>query len=311
MANAHSMKNLCLSPYLLINTAYHLKEHQQTMLFFFVLSCVNNKIIFKIYGISFLATCILFLLFIYLNHTLNGHFWQTLQQSKSALTAEYCERDQVTHFFRQTINSYSNLMYFFLACVVINIGIHDIKNKIEKQNFIQQFPAITIFFGLCLLYLSFGSTFFHASLTWIGQRADMNATYSICLTLIAISICRYYFKEQVTNKNKALIITVLFVLILIFIQLHVLITSSLLLPILIGIALFITIKNYNNNRNKYKIQIAVLSCFFAVGAFILRMLDVEKIVCNPSSVFQAHALWHIFTGMSSFFLYWFYRSEQA
>ena len=48
-----------------------------------------------------------------------------------------------------------------------------------------------------------------------------------------------------------------------------------------------------------------------IFAFILRTIDVNKIACNPVSIYQGHALWHLFTGMGAFILYWFYRSEKV
>ena len=282
-----------------------------TMLFFFVHSLVSNKTILKIYSIALLTTGMMFLVFLYLNQSFDGHFWQSMQQSKSALCAEYCELDQPTHFFRQTINSYSNLMYFFLGVIVIAVAIYDLTDKRANKNPLQRFPALSFLFGVCLLYLCFGSTFFHASLTWLGQRVDMNATYSICLTLIGISSYRYYIKQTENIANKAVIIIGLISLIFLFIPLHLLVSSSILLPLLISIAVFFVAKNYTNNKDKYKLHFAILSLLLVIGAFILRTLDVKKLVCNPTSIYQAHALWHMFTGMSAFLLYWFYRSEQA
>lgn len=257
-------------------------------------------------------TIAMLFVFLYLNHNLDGGYWQDLQQSKSALTAEYCELDQTTHFFRQTINTYSNLMYFFLGLIVVLFGIYDRKNEnINQQNPIQQFPTISILFGCCLIYLCFGSSFFHASLTWLGQRLDMNATYSICITLIGISLYRLIIKANKSKYLRVMFICCIILLIITFVQLHLLIPGTILLPTLILVLIVFTILNYTKNKNNYKIHLAILSFLFVIGAFILRTLDVKKIGCDPTSFYQGHAIWHFFTGMSAFLLYWFYRSEKA
>lgn len=268
--------------------------------------------ILKIYAIAFTATLLLLFLFIYLNHHFDGTYWETMQQSKSALTAEYCELDQSAHFFRQTINTYSNLMYFFLGMISFLIGLYDRKNYlVSNQNPIQQFPSISILFGCCLMYLCFGSTFFHASLTWIGQRVDMNGTYSICIVLIGISGYRYFIKKSLTDTMKTLLIFSLIAIILFFIELHLLISSVILLPLLVIIVIFFTILNYNKHKENFSISFALLSLLLITGAFVLRTLDVKKIACNPTSFYQGHAMWHFFTGMSAFMLYWFYRDEKV
>jgi len=271
---------------------------------------MQKSTIYKIYGIALLTTSAMLLLFVFLNLHYDGSIWQTMQQSKSALTAEYCELDHYAHFFRQSINTYSNLAYFFLGMIAVLISFYDKTDKIENKNLVQQFPFISCFFGVCLIYLSIGSAFFHASLTWIGQRIDMNATYSICIVLIGISYYRLLIKENASNQFKRIFVGCLFLIILLFIQIHLLISSLYLLPFLILLIICGTVLNYLQNKPNFNISFAILSLLLMIGAFILRTMDVQKIACDPTSVYQGHALWHFFTGMSAFLLYWFYRSER-
>ena len=271
---------------------------------------MQKSTIYKIYGIALLTTSAMLLLFVFLNLHFDGSIWQTMQQSKSALTAEYCELDHYAHFFRQSINTYSNLAYFFLGMIVVLISFYDKKDKTENKNLVQQFPFISCFFGVCLIYLSIGSAFFHASLTWIGQRIDMNATYSICIVLIGISYYRLLIKENASNQFNRMFVGCLFLIILLFIQIHLLISSLYLLPFLILLIICGTVLNYLQNKPNFNISFAILSLLLMIGAFILRTMDVQKIACDPTSVYQGHALWHFFTGMSAFLLYWFYRSER-
>ena len=273
---------------------------------------MQKQTIYKIYAAALFATSLLLLLFVYLNAYYNGNIWSTMEQSKSALTAEYCELDQSTHFFRQTINTYSNLGYFFLGMMVVLISIYDKKNgNTNHANLLQQFPTLSALFGCCLLYLCFGSSFFNASLTWIGQRADMNATYSICISLIAISSYRLLYKENAPESFKRLLIFIILLIIVGFVQLHLIISSSILLPALVLLVTILTTINYLKNKKNYNIQLAILSLLLMIGAYIIRTIDVMKIACDPTSVFQGHALWHFLTGMSAFFLYWFYRSVRS
>ena len=189
---------------------------------------------YKIYAHALLLTLALLLFYLFLNHYYDGSIWQSMQQSKSAITGEYCELDQSKHFFRQTMNTYSNLGYFFLGCIVVLVSFYDRKTPVSiEKNALQQFPLLSFFFGCCLMYLCFCSSFFHASLTWIGQRADMNGTYSICITLTGISYYRLLKKENPSPRFKRLFVGALFCMVLIFIQLHLLISSLFLLPFLI------------------------------------------------------------------------------
>lgn len=260
----------------------------------------------RIFLFSLLFTLVLGLIFFYLNHALGESIWSGMQISKSALTAEYCELYRTGHLFHQPVNTYSNLFYFFLGSIILGLSIKS--TNASNRNSLQQFPALMAFCGFSLIYLCFGSSFFHASMTWTGQRVDMNATYAVCLSCLAIS-SYYYFQLHFTSWIKTLYILVLSLLVIFFVYLHLHVSSMILLPLFIILILFFTLINYNRNKKALSIQFAWLSLLFVIGAFILRTLDILKIVCNPTSVFQGHSLWHIFTGLSAFFLFWFFYSE--
>lgn len=268
-----------------------------------------KKVIYRIYSISFLATLCLLSVYIYLNHHYDGSIWQTLQPSKSALTGEYCEQDNVTHFFRQRMNTYSNLLYCFLGMLVVLIAYHDKKERTGNQ--LQQFPLLSFFFGCCLIYLCFGSSFFHASLTWVGQRVDMNGTYSVCISLVAITYYRLFSSRIPSANFQRVFVGLLVLLVLFFIELHLWVSSLFLLPAMIMLIITGTVINYTKRKTAYRLQSALLSLMLMLAAAMLRSVDVQKIACDPTSLCQGHSLWHFFTGMSAFLLYWFYRSEKV
>lgn len=257
----------------------------------------------RLFFSALLLTLILGCFYFYLNNTHHATIWEGMQISQSALTVEYCEKYLPEKLFHQTINTYSNLFYFFLGVVVIGSAINSKKKK--EKNALQRFPALSFCIGLSLIYLCFGSSFFHASMTWMGQRIDMNATYSVCLSGLAIGLYHHQF-NRFSKKSKPLFLLGLIVLVYLFFYLHLIIPGTILLPILIGCIIAITVLNYIRQPQHFVLSYALLSMLFVLAAFILRTLDVLKIVCNPTSIFQGHSLWHIFTGLSAFFLFWFY-----
>jgi len=271
---------------------------------------MQQQTILRIYIISFLATILMFVVFVFFNNYLDGSVWNGMKICDSRINGVYCELDRANDFFHQKINTYSNLFFFFLGIIVIQIAYFDRKDKtIVPKNLIQQFPLISFFFGCCLIYLCLASSFFHASLTWIGERADMNATYSIAITLIGISCYRLFIKQDTSNKFKIWYVLFLFFIVLLFIEIYLYTSSFVLLPLLILVIVICTVTNYLQNKEKFNVYLQILSLLFMVSAFILRTLDVNKIGCDPTSFYQGHSLWHLFTGMSVFLLYYFYRSE--
>jgi hypothetical protein len=48
-----------------------------------------------------------------------------------------------------------------------------------------------------------------------------------------------------------------------------------------------------------------------IVAFIIWTLDITKILCNPNSWLQGHALWHLLGALAAGLLYLYYRSENS
>jgi Ceramidase len=261
----------------------------------------------KIIVIRSLAyTFAMFLVYFFANSLLNGSFWEGMIISKSAQTAEYCEFNNTRAFFHQSMNTYSNLVYFFFGLIICQLAMEDFKSKIH-QNRLQAFPELSFLMGFCFIYLSFGSAFFHASLTWVGQRVDMNGTYSISILLIIIAIYHVFYKISLSNRAKKGLVIIVLLFILSFYKLALLVSSSVLLPIFILLIWFLTAINYFQFRKERSVILAILSIILIVFALKIRELDVQKINCNPLSLYQGHSLWHFMAGLSSFCSYAFFR----
>ena len=253
-------------------------------------------------------TIAMLLVWICLNNTLTGSIWEGMIISKSALTVEYCEFNHVERFFHQSMNTYSNLAYFFFGILICQIAFNDYKNQgLNGLNRMEQFPMMSVLMGFCFIYLSFGSAFFHASLTWAGQRVDMNGTYSISIILASIGIYHVFYRLELPNKAKNLIVMILLLLIMLFYKIALMVSSSLLVPILILLLLLLIGINYIQFRKKRSLVLAILSFVLIIVAIKIRTLDVQKIGCDPDSWYQGHAVWHLLTGLSSFCSYAFFR----
>jgi hypothetical protein len=247
-----------------------------------------------------------------LNTFLSGSIWDGMTLSKSAINVEYCEFNNVEKLFHQSMNTYSNLAYFFFGVLILLMASEDGKNRgLITLNRLEQFPRLSAFMGFCFIYLSFGSAFFHASLTWVGQRMDMNGTYSISIGLLGIGLYHAFPKIQLTNLQKKLYIGALGVLLLAFFQIHLMISSGVLLPVLILSNLILTLITYIQFRKKYFLLIPILSLVLMVIAIKIRTFDVQKVGCDPHSWYQGHSLWHLLTAISSFCSYAFYKFTKS
>ena len=248
-------------------------------------------------------TLLMLVLWMLANHFLTGGVWEGMEMSKSALTVEYCEQNHCDRFFHQKMNSYSNLIYFFFGIWAILIS------RRSSTHLLDNSPGA--FYGLCMVYLAFGSCYFHASLTLPGQRVDMNATYAINIALVGCNLALLFprfFRQELT---RLIYIPALFCVVLIFHPISLLVSSSILLPSVILISLALQIILYFVSKRNYRIYLVALSFILLMIAFKIRQEDVNKgVICEPNSWFQGHALWHILTACSSFLSFIYLRFDR-
>jgi hypothetical protein len=255
-----------------------------------------------------IGTSILFGISLALDYFLDSSLWEGMVVSKSALTVEYCEFNHPDRFFHQPINTYSNLIYFFYGLVVFQLALKDMKGLGSvKANTVRNFPYLSLLLAANFIYLSIGSAFFHSSLTWIGQRVDMNATYGLTLSLICIGLVVTTVKKDLSARMQLAIVGIMLLLTALFLPLALQISSSILLPSLFLLLFILATLNYLSYRRQRFPLLGILGVVFLVVAIQIRTMDVAKVNCDPYSIWQGHALWHLLTATSSLCLYFYFR----
>ncbi len=243
-----------------------------------------------------------------LDFVLDSSVWTGMKVSQSAVTVEYCEFNHPERLFHQPINTYSNLIYFFYGLLVFQLALKDLKlDGVKGVNSVRNSPYLSILLAANFIYLSFGSAFFHSSLTWIGQRVDMNATYGLTLSLICIGFVQVLVKKQLTKQIQVGLVLGMLLLIAGFLPLALQISSSILLPSLFLILLVLGIINYFQHPSQRSPLLGLLSFVLLAVAIQIRSMDVAKINCDPMSIWQGHALWHFLTATSSLCMYLYFR----
>ena len=254
------------------------------------------------------ATGILFGIALALDYFLDSRVWEGMVVSQSALTVEYCEFNHPERLFHQPVNTYSNLIYFFYGIVVFQLGWKDWKAFANREaNTVRKFPYLSLLLAANFIYLSLGSAFFHSSLTWMGQRMDMNATYGLTLSLICIGWVQVFVKKELSPRMQLGLVGVVLLLIAAFLPLALRISSSLLLPSLFLILLVLGTINFFQYPSQRIPVLGILGFVLLAIAIKIRALDVAKVNCDPMSIWQGHALWHLLTATSSLCMYFYFR----
>jgi hypothetical protein len=260
---------------------------------------------------AFLGTFGLLVIWRIANYFLTGEIWLGLELSKSSIEGEYCELNNNSALFHQSMNTYSNLAYFFFGLIVWQIGVLDRNSpKNNFENKLKAFPFLSMLTGTVFMYLCFGSAFFHASLTKLSKYVDMNGTYGITFMLIAIGFYDVFSKAQLSIKTQRMVIVFLAILVLSFYQWYFLLPSSKLMPILMLLSVILTVTSIVKSYPRKRIFLMILSIALLVWAIQIRTNDVQKINCDPLSIWQGHSFWHLLTALSSFCTYAFYRFQK-
>ena len=252
---------------------------------------------------SLLATLGMALLWWIFEQLTPPDLWQGMKLSKSAFEREYCEFNNPLSSFHQVMNTFSNLTYFFFGFLALQIGLHD--RGRESTNRLSMFPELSLFCGGVFIYLAFGSAFFHASLTQVSQYVDMNGTYGLTFMLIVLGlndVIKFNFQS-----HAGLILILLTLAVLSFYGWYFLIPSSRLMPLMFLISILLSLVSLFKSWNWFRMILLVSSILILFFAIKIRTDDVMKLRCDPFSIWQGHAFWHLLTGLSSFMTYAFYR----
>ncbi|BBM83932.1 ceramidase domain-containing protein [Candidatus Uabimicrobium amorphum] len=202
----------------------------------------------------------------------------------------------------QPVNTWSNLAFILIGLLVLRQG----KKDFIAQSFSNSMSTKRVYsftYGILIVFLGFGSFFYHASMTFLGQVFDLMGMYLLTTFVILYNVERLRpYKASIFIISYLIINTILLCILLTLPQ-----TRRYIFAVLVIVALipeyWIYRKKKTNNR------LLFLAVGLLIVAFIIWILDITKIICSPYSFWQGHALWHILTAMSAGSLYMHYREE--
>lgn len=262
--------------------------------------------------ITVIASVIATLCFYLFKHT---NVWEHYSLGVAGTFEEFCEHNRMDELFREPVNTISNLSYLLFGAICLSFFTND-KTKKNRYNLIVEFPEFSLLMGLSFIWLCFGSFFYHASLSRIGQQFDMAGTYAVCIFPLVYNLLYLslpLFKQNSLSSRNKWAIAAFFLIILLDVLFFIFkwqLNSLYVLPAFIIGIIITTYASIVFVKGKYYnafLFVAVLSCLLA---FALWYADKQKIWCMPYHIIQGHALWHFLTGFSAFNLYLFLRSTR-
>jgi len=163
-------------------------------------------------------------------------------------------------------------------------------------------PAEGVLFAGSLLVVGLGSAFYHASLTFVGQVFDVSGMY-----LVGTFILMHRLAPRVSRSP---IWAVLGFVLANGVLMTAQITTPSLRRVVFGLllvsALVVEWKESRAGRKWLLGGIGLMAL-----AFVLWVVDRQRLVCEPESLVQGHAVWHLLGALASVCLFLSYEAEAA
>ncbi|UJR11853.1 hypothetical protein I4U23_016033 [Adineta vaga] len=258
---------------------------------------------------NYLIFTIPFIVFIFtLSICLIAIRYEWTGQSKQTTTG-YCEKAQ-QGWIKEPINTWSCLGFIVIGLIIASqMQWGSLKNN---ANIFTRSDFMPIFFSSLVICLGPGSMVMHATYTQLGGQLD-----HLSMSFVAAFLVAYSGQRLFCTNIKYFAIIFIFVLITCEISVQLTIKIPMLgaidnlvfaIFILLTFIIEILIVFYQHSNIKKRWGIACL-CTFLISFFIWNLSKNYGLLCDPNSLFQGHATWHLLDALALYFLFLYYISE--
>ncbi len=213
--------------------------------------------------------------------------------------SRFCEIVRQTGI-AQPANSWSCAAFLVVSLWVVKRTNREELNNDFAANWGYFYAAVVALIGL-------GSFWNHAALSRAGGTADVEGMF------LLVSFLSLYALHRLVGLSRTWLISLLVLANIPLTYIASLpgpITDyvfALLVVAVIGLELLVQLSHRYQAKNSY----FWLGFFVLAIAFGVWQLDIRGIWCNPNSLIQGHALWHILTAIVPGILYLYYSSESV
>ncbi|MEO1517493.1 MAG: ceramidase domain-containing protein [Bacteroidota bacterium] len=227
-------------------------------------------------------------------------------------TMMFCERAR-DGLIKQPANSFSNLGF---SLVGLYIGWYFFCNKIKKRNLFGFKKQYHLLMAIVLILLGAGSFAMHATNTFWGIFFDLLGMFLSSAFFFCYSLKRWLR----FSDGAFLVLYLLNVALCCYVFLspwnyfgYMLSSAEILFILHIAIALILEV--YMTRCGQIQVDwrwaaVGVLTLITAFGIWNISRTHTS-LWCNPDSLFQGHALWHILDAASLYAFFKYYCSEST
>jgi len=230
----------------------------------------------------------------------------------------WCERNRVTEFLIEPMNSWSDFSFLFVGLLMLYYGISDTFFKdptIVPKNMLIRHPILTMISAFVNIFHSFGTFTNHACRCWIGYQLDVTGMYLVIMMPVFHNLLHIHKNHRsspvFSQPSLNIALAAYFALGGFFFFSTYIVADPGFIVILLLATLFFSYKRRFAQEKTKVLHKKLL--FVGVGALILGyacwLLDKHRLVCFPESSLQLHGVWHVLTSISLLSLFLYQRSE--
>jgi hypothetical protein len=259
-----------------------------------------------------LSVCVAMALGLWLvdNFTAGQGFWKMLPVCEKT-ECFFCETPRFNNFVRQPANTFSNLGFLFLGAYMIFVGFWDKKRK-HPRNTLEADPVWSFAYGIACIFLFFGSSLFHASLTDPMEYLDLAGVYLFAFFPVFFNwrwIIAVHRGRKRLARTRLVLVFWFFFSVGLAALMHLLPVHIIILMAVLSVAGSLIYLEWRFPRRTKRIWLVLsMSCIFGAMAFFV--MDESRMFCDPYHWFQPHAAWHLMATATGLFYFRYLRSER-
>lgn len=224
---------------------------------------------------------------------------------------DFCE-EPYSGLIKQPMNTWSNFGFITAGLFIawqLRSGTYRHNRNILTLN---TFSAI--FFSSLVVLLGPGSMAMHATLTPIGGELDMLSMYLVCAFMVAYAMQRYY-------RTGPVFFLVVFISVILICEAvgmyhhHLPIidyAGNAIFGVFIITAVVFEMLNSFVRKVQHEKKWGLFGLLSLITAFtIWNFWKNDSPLCDPYSLIQGHAIWHLLDAVAVYFLFRYYVSEHS
>ena len=199
---------------------------------------------------------------------------------------------------RQPANTWSSFGFVLVGIWVLNHG-SDTSRLLSQKND----SVFDWLYGLAAIAIGLGSAFYHTSLSFAGQFCDLLGMY-----LLAVLILLHHL-SRVTPMSDSRLVSIYFaaILTLSFLLIAAPALRRYLFAALVLTIIVIAYRSPSLAHSQQQRRYFTAAVLALLVAFVCWTVDLTRVLCEPTSWLQGHALWHLLGALAVGLLHASYR----